>query len=171
MSSIAGNKLPGLIRHHAQHERVPDQFEQDEAHEHCCSRSIHKPKTNAFTLARWTVFIVLLAAMSSLATYLALSWLGYVDILPLESSGTMRFFWFFFLIFTVLYFKKLLILFVELYQRYAPEDVRRRCMFKPTCSEYAILALEKYHTRIAVFKIFDRLFRRCKGLYYRIDYP
>ena len=33
---------------------------------------------------------------------------------------------------------------VRLYQRYAPEEIRRRCLFKPTCSEYTILAIQKY---------------------------
>ena len=33
---------------------------------------------------------------------------------------------------------------IRLYQKFAPEYVRRRCVFTPTCSEYMILAIEKY---------------------------
>lgn len=33
---------------------------------------------------------------------------------------------------------------IRLYQKFAPEYVRQRCVFTPTCSEYMILAIEKY---------------------------
>jgi putative component of membrane protein insertase Oxa1/YidC/SpoIIIJ protein YidD len=60
---------------------------------------------------------------------------------------------------------------IRLYQRYAPEDVRRRCLFKPTCSEYGILAMEKYGVVIGLIKLYDRLVLRCRGNIYRIDDP
>lgn len=60
---------------------------------------------------------------------------------------------------------------VKLYQHYAHEDIRRRCLFKPTCSEYAILALKKYGVIIGLIKTYNRLFRKCRGNIYRIDYP
>lgn len=46
-----------------------------------------------------------------------------------------------------------------------------RCYFIPTCSEYAILALKKYHCRIALKKIFDRLKRCNHNTEKIIDYP
>jgi putative component of membrane protein insertase Oxa1/YidC/SpoIIIJ protein YidD len=70
-----------------------------------------------------------------------------------------------------LYAKKLLITAVELYQHYAPEDVRRRCILMPTCSEYAILALRKYNVIKGLYKIYLRLTRTCRGGDYRMDYP
>lgn len=60
---------------------------------------------------------------------------------------------------------------IHLYQRYAPEHIRRRCLFKPTCSEYAILAIEKYGVIVGVRKAYIRLFKRCHGMIYRIDEP
>ena len=60
---------------------------------------------------------------------------------------------------------------IRLYQRYAPEDVRRRCLFLPTCSEYGILALQKYGLVIGLWKLYDRLVVRCRGNVYRINYP
>ena len=60
---------------------------------------------------------------------------------------------------------------IRLYQRYAPDDIRRRCLFKPTCSEYAILAIEKYGVIIGLIKSYIRLFKKCRGNIYRIDYP
>lgn len=60
---------------------------------------------------------------------------------------------------------------IKMYRHYSPENIRRKCMFKPTCSEYAILAIEKYGLIIGLCKAYFRLFRRCKGTIYRIDYP
>ena len=40
--------------------------------------------------------------------------------------------------------KPLLIQFIQLYQAFAPEKTRRRCKCFPSCSEYAIEALEKH---------------------------
>ena len=66
--------------------------------------------------------------------------------------------------------KRILIGLVHVYQRYAPESRRRMCLFKPTCSEYAILALNKYGSIRGTIKTIDRL-KRCKGDKYHIDYP
>ena len=66
--------------------------------------------------------------------------------------------------------KQMVIGFVHLYQHYSPEEVRRNCLFKPTCSEYMILAIEKYGLYRGILKSFDR-FKRCHGNTYQIDYP
>lgn len=69
------------------------------------------------------------------------------------------------------YSKRAAIGIIKLYQHYAPEHVRRKCLFKPTCSEYAILSIEKYGLIFALPKIYDRIFKRCRGYEYKIDYP
>ena len=66
--------------------------------------------------------------------------------------------------------KKLVIGFIRLYQHYSPDFVRRNCLFKPTCSEYTILAIEKYGLRRGMKKGVDRL-KRCTGEIYQVDYP
>lgn len=65
----------------------------------------------------------------------------------------------------------LLISVVKCYQHYASDDVRRMCLCKPTCSEYAIVVLKKYPLFIAVYKIWYRLNRTCTGNTYKIDEP
>ena len=60
---------------------------------------------------------------------------------------------------------------VECYQHYAKEETRRRCMCKPTCSEYAIAVLKKHFILIALRKIKVRLFSTCKSGNYKIDMP
>lgn len=67
--------------------------------------------------------------------------------------------------------KKAVISAVHLYQHYAPEHVRRRCLCKPTCSEYAILAVQKYGVLWGGYKTYRRLFKRCRGSIYRMDEP
>ena len=68
-------------------------------------------------------------------------------------------------------FKYAVIGVIKLYQHYAPEEIRRRCLFKPTCSEYAIMAVRKYGGIIGLCKSYFRLFYRCRGNIYQIDYP
>ncbi len=60
---------------------------------------------------------------------------------------------------------------VHLYQHYAKTDRRRKCNFKPTCSEYALLAIKKYGVILALIKIIHRVYFRCRGSICRIDYP
>lgn len=117
---------------------------------------------------------------TALASYHLFNWLGIFSSLP---SSLLAFYYTHPNWFTVLYFfliylltglicaKAALIGTIRLYQHYAPEEIRRRCLFKPTCSEYAILALQKYGIIIGLFKTYVRLFKKCRGNIYRIDYP
>lgn len=63
------------------------------------------------------------------------------------------------------------IMIVKLYQHYAAEEIRRRCLLKPTCSEYAIIVLKKYGTVLGLIKIWRRLKYYCRGDVYYIDEP
>jgi len=56
-------------------------------------------------------------------------------------------------------FKYILIWCIKVYQRYAKSETRLRCCFTPSCSEYAILALDKYGVIIGCYKAVDRLLR------------
>lgn len=58
---------------------------------------------------------------------------------------------------------------VRLYQRHADAEVRLRCRQTPTCSEYSILAIEKYGGLIGAWKTFKRL-KRCRPPG-QIDFP
>ncbi len=40
--------------------------------------------------------------------------------------------------------KQLFICTIKLYQKYAPDSLRNKCRFEPSCSDYMILAIEKY---------------------------
>lgn len=67
--------------------------------------------------------------------------------------------------------RTILLLIVKTYQRYAPESLRRQCTCQPTCSEYAILALQKYAWPKALMLIIRRVTHTCQEPGYKIDYP
>ncbi len=60
--------------------------------------------------------------------------------------------------------------FVHIYQRYAPEEMRLRCLYTPSCSEYMILAIQKYGCIRGIIKGIKRL-RRCHYPNGGEDYP
>ena len=62
-------------------------------------------------------------------------------------------------LYTVLRMRAILIWLIRVYQRFAPAEVRRRCVFTPTCSQYAIQALERYGVIRGVPRIISRLLR------------
>lgn len=66
--------------------------------------------------------------------------------------------------------KKTIIDMVLLYQRFAPEGLRRACRFTPSCSEYMILAIEKYGTVKGVLKGIRRILK-CHPPNGGEDYP
>lgn len=64
-------------------------------------------------------------------------------------------------IYILSHLKRILICFVRIYQHFAPESIRKKCRFEPSCSQYMILALEKYGTFKGLMMGIDRL-KRCK---------
>lgn len=60
----------------------------------------------------------------------------------------------------IIFIKRILIFSIRLYQKYAKIETRMKCCFKPSCSEYAILALEK-HGLIKGVKLSIKRFKRC----------
>lgn len=59
----------------------------------------------------------------------------------------------------ILFLKRLVIWGVKVYQKYAPETLRKSCVFEPSCSEYMILAIEKFGALRGIYKGIKRLFR------------
>ena len=59
---------------------------------------------------------------------------------------------------------------VLLYQKHAPEKMRQSCLFTPSCSEYMLLAIEKYGVIVGTHKGLRRL-GRCHHPNGGVDYP
>ena len=74
------------------------------------------------------------------------------------------------LICLIVHLKMIVLFSVRCYQRFAPESLRTRCRFEPSCSEYMILAVNKYGTVRGVVKGVKRICR-CKYPNGGIDEP
>jgi putative component of membrane protein insertase Oxa1/YidC/SpoIIIJ protein YidD len=161
-------KCSGEARH-SPLEGISRQTEQDRVREYC-RRELRRPDTTAKTA------VIRLLATEGLG--IAIAFLA--DFLFEEFEIFRRFFfrpsvWQFYSFGSMTAFavcsRKLLVTVVELYQHYAPEEVRRRCTLMPSCSEYAILALRKYGVIVGLYRIYVRLTKTCRGDMYRMDYP
>ena len=125
---------------------------------YCQKRPLTRPETSYIDIALFIVVRGIFAFLVGLiAWFYCHRFLGFFLLT-----------WFLLLLYDI---KKGMILCVEVYQHYAPEEVRRRCLCKPTCSEYAIACLQKYNILKALWKIYVRLTKTCRGRSYRIDEP
>lgn len=78
---------------------------------------------------------------------------------------------FLFLFIVILTFRKTIFIFIiRVYQKYAPYQIRSTCLYVPNCSEYMILAIQKYGLIKGVKKGIKR-YKRCEPPHGGIDYP
>lgn len=173
-------KFTKLIRRSSKKEEFPSQFEQDIAEAYCCNREIYRPDTNIKKTLKYILLTLVLSFVLTFILYAIFNRFNIFSCFPLEvqkfkSSNPECYFLIFYLflnaIISLLCLRQILIGCIRLYQHYASEEVRRRCLFKPTCSQYTILVLQKYGVIIGLYKAYIRLFKKCKGNIYRIDYP
>lgn len=66
--------------------------------------------------------------------------------------------------------KRFLIYLITVYQKYAPMHIRQACRFEPSCSNYMMMALEKYGVFKGLYKGIGRL-GRCKPPNGGLDLP
>jgi putative component of membrane protein insertase Oxa1/YidC/SpoIIIJ protein YidD len=137
--------------------------EQDAARDYSLNHPLARPATNVVAALKCLVLLEMLVIVMALALGFLLGRLGIsFPFYTLHSSAGV--------IILCTHLKRICILLIELYQHYATEPMRRRCTLMPSCSEYALLAIEKYNVVKALYKTYVRLTRRCKGGYL-IDYP
>jgi putative membrane protein insertion efficiency factor len=159
---------------------LPSLEEQDIAEKYVLMRPLPRPNTSY----KKAVICVLVYIMSNLLfsalSYALLNRLGIFFSIPagLNSFRLSHPHWFVVLYYLAVFLVSGIIMSrfavigcIRLYQRYADEDVRRRCLFRPTCSEYAILVVKKYGVIVGLIKAAIRLIWKCRGNVYRIDYP
>jgi len=134
--------------------------EQKIACDYVLRREISRPETN---ILKAMLFILSLLA---LCAFITLTTSFFYNEIPLRVA-------FIIILFLLILFfsKRIIVGIVELYQHYAPELLRRKCICMPTCSEYMISAVEKYGVIKGLFKGLYRVRKTCKGLQYKIDYP
>ena len=159
---------------------MPSQEEQRIAEQYVLVRKLERPDTDVKKAVKYTCgFAVLFIALAVMSFYL-FQWLGILALLPdffvqyqaqHPTAFCVLYCVLFFTIMVLLSLKRAAIGAIHLYQHYAHESVRRRCLFKPTCSEYTILAIKKYGLIIGLIKAYRRIVYRCRGTIFRIDYP
>ncbi|NLC97278.1 MAG: membrane protein insertion efficiency factor YidD [Erysipelotrichaceae bacterium] len=66
--------------------------------------------------------------------------------------------------------KLLIISLIRLYQKYGPKRLHDACLFEPTCSNYMLLAIEKYGVFKGTLKGLKRILR-CHQPNGGVDYP
>ncbi len=69
-----------------------------------------------------------------------------------------------------IFIKQIIIFLIRVYQRFAPYEMRCRCVFIPNCSEYMILSIQKYGV-IRGMKGGIRRLKRCLPENVGEDYP
>ena len=142
----------------------PSEAEQELVRKYVIERPLYRPSiTYSKALA-----IVCVAALcltgAAVAGFLLLSLLG----LSLDVFLYIAIYLF---LTAFIFLRRLAVLCIRLYQHYAPEEVRRRCLLKPICSEYAIAVIKKYGFVIGSIKTWIRLVCKCRGNVYYIDEP
>jgi putative component of membrane protein insertase Oxa1/YidC/SpoIIIJ protein YidD len=170
-----------LIRHSSKKiARMPNQFEQDIAQDYVCNRELYRPDTSLNKVIKRIFGAVALTSLVAFLCYAILTHTVLFSFFPpglrkMQNEKPILLLFNFSLISNFLVFavclRKILIGIIRLYQHYAPEEIRRRCLFKPTCSEYTILVLQKYGVIIGLYKAYVRIFKNCRGSIYSIDYP
>ena len=131
--------------------------EQNEAEQYVLNKELQRPNVKWYTVLFWII------AQNTIA------WLALLIVSIFSESVILWIGAYLFIILLTL--RVILIKLVQCYQHYASAERRRKCLCKPTCSEYAILCLKKYNLVKALIKIQIRLTKTCKGELYKIDYP
>lgn len=123
-------------------------------------RHLERPKIHLFEIA---THITLILAVMIIAYFIMLTQnLGFVPIFAIEAIVL--------IIYILAHLKRLLICTVKIYQRLAPDSLRNKCRFEPSCSQYMILSLEKYGT-LKGFSLGIKRIKRCKVGNGGYDFP
>jgi putative membrane protein insertion efficiency factor len=64
----------------------------------------------------------------------------------------------------------LIVMMIRRYQKVAPYSLRACCRYEPSCSEFMIMAVQKYGFVSGVWKGIARIFR-CRQPYGGVNYP
>jgi putative component of membrane protein insertase Oxa1/YidC/SpoIIIJ protein YidD len=140
-------------------EEMTDQKEQDLVWEYCWKRKLFRPDTTIKQVLKHTMIFIFVVSGIAVIIFLVTNFSLLFVLVICSLLGLM------------IRSKEIVIGLVKVYQHYAPDDVRRKCLLMPTCSEYMILSVQKYGVLRGVYKGVYRLLITCRGTVYRTDYP
>lgn len=159
---------------------MPTQEEQDLAERYVLKRPLVRPDTDLKKAVICVSLFMVITALTGLGMLFLSSWVGISSsfassVAAFRAESPLLFYVLFFLSWYLicgLFAARFAVIgAVRLYQHYAPEEVRRRCLMMPTCSEYCILVVKKYGVIIGLILAWYRLFFKCRGNIYSIDLP
>jgi putative component of membrane protein insertase Oxa1/YidC/SpoIIIJ protein YidD len=168
------------LKEYGNRDEMPTEWEQDVAEQYVHTRQLQRPKTDSKRALMYTASFILVSCMITWILHYLFTSFGISNLLPIAindfySSNPVLSIGILFttvvIVELILCSKYIVIGVVRLYQHYAPDDMRRRCLFMPTCSEYTIMAVRKYGAIIGLCKSYVRLVYRCRGNIFMIDYP
>ena len=161
-------------------EQMPTEWEQDVAEIYVNYRKLDRPKTSIKTAIIYGSIFVLVTAISVALVHIVLINVGIIISLPLSVQefyrnnplGAIVVLSLIIMAVELFFLLKYAVIgIIKIYQHYAPEEIRRRCLFMPTCSEYTIMAVRRYGCIVGLCKSWYRLVYLCRGNIYRIHYP
>ena len=123
-------------------------------------RKLNRPKISWFRI----ILCILIPAILLTGAVILLECLGVPTPITLISAVAAL------TVYIILMMKRAAICAVRIYQRYAPDSLRNKCRFEPSCSEYMLQAIEKYGLIRGVRKGICRL-KRCNVNDGGFDYP
>ncbi len=126
---------------------------------YCLNHPLSRPQLSITKIVLSCVIAECMVVLMALALHL---WVGCHFLLCFETLN---------ILLLITFGKKICKTAVMMYQRYASASIRRQCSCQPSCSEYAILALDKFSLPIAIYKIWHRVNHTCKEPGYHYDYP
>lgn len=123
-------------------------------------RHLDRPKINLFKMLIHPILILILLTTT------------YFLVLPLNLGliSTCATETFVFILYIIINLKHLLIGIVKIYQCLAPDSIRNKCRFEPSCSQYMILSLKKYGAWKG-FSFGIKRIKRCKVGNGGYDFP
>lgn len=123
-------------------------------------RHLARPKISWLRICGYVIILILLFLLST--------WLLFVASHNFTFSLIVSFL--ICLLYILFFLKSILICLVKIYQRYAPDKVRMKCRFEPSCSQYMIMAIQKYGAVKGLVMGIKRL-SRCKVGNGGYDFP
>ena len=118
------------------------------------STYVRKLKRPKISLIKTLLLYIVLPALAITAIVLLLGYIGLSKSIIVITALAIL------LLYILFATKRMFICAIKLYQKYAPDSLRNKCRFEPSCSEYMILAIEKYGFIKGVKKGIGRL-KRC----------
>lgn len=126
---------------------------EEEIRDYCLRRPLSRPNVNCLLLLP---LLFIYEGMVQLCARLVCEWTAMGAVAGYLSVQVL---------FLLLFGRWLAILMVMLYQRHAPEHIRRRCHCRPSCSEYAIAVFRRFGLIVGGYKTIRRVFFTCGATY------